>query len=63
MLEDDDRPFWATVNICDTEDSPNALGVRTSVPGNGSDSASSPATPRSGGARRTQEWLTVGAVA
>lgn len=30
------RPFWATVNVCDTEKSPNALGVRTSVPGNGS---------------------------
>ena len=30
------RPFWATVNICDTAKSPNALGVRTSVPGNGS---------------------------
>ena len=30
------RPFWATVNVCDTAKSPNALGVRTSVPGNGS---------------------------
>jgi hypothetical protein len=29
------RPFWATVNICDTKNSPNALGIRTSVPGNG----------------------------
>ncbi len=29
-------PLWATVNICDTERSPNALGVRTSVPGDGS---------------------------
>jgi hypothetical protein len=26
---------WATVNICDTKASPNALGVRTSVPGAG----------------------------
>jgi hypothetical protein len=32
----DHRPLWATVNICDTERSPNALGVRASVPGNGS---------------------------
>jgi hypothetical protein len=32
----DDHPLWATVNICDTQRSPNALGVRTSVPGNGS---------------------------
>ena len=31
----DDRPFWATVNICDTAATPNGLGVRTSVPGNG----------------------------
>jgi hypothetical protein len=29
--------FWATVNICDTHKSPNALGVRVSLPGNGSD--------------------------
>jgi hypothetical protein len=27
--------FWATVNICDTERSPDALGVRASMPGNG----------------------------
>jgi hypothetical protein len=31
------RPFWATVNVCDTQASPNGLGVRTSVPGNGSE--------------------------
>jgi hypothetical protein len=36
VIEDAERPFWATVNICDTSDSPNALGIRTSVPGNGS---------------------------
>jgi hypothetical protein len=29
--------LWATVNICDTRRSPNALGVRVSLPGNGSD--------------------------
>ena len=29
--------FWATVNICDTRKSPNALGVRVSLPGNGTD--------------------------
>jgi hypothetical protein len=29
--------FWATVNICDTQKSPNALGVRVSMPGNGTD--------------------------
>jgi hypothetical protein len=27
--------LWATVNICDTEDNPNVLGVRASMPGNG----------------------------
>ncbi len=26
---------WATVNICDTEKTPNGLGVRASMPGNG----------------------------
>lgn len=29
------RPFWATVNICDTKKYDNALGVRASIPGNG----------------------------
>jgi hypothetical protein len=29
-------PLWATVNVCDTANSPNTLGVRTSVPGDGS---------------------------
>jgi hypothetical protein len=27
--------LWATVNICDTEAFPNAMGVRASMPGNG----------------------------
>ena len=27
--------LWATVNICDTFDSPDAMGVRGSMPGNG----------------------------
>lgn len=27
--------LWATVNICDTEAYPNTLGVRASMPGNG----------------------------
>ena len=27
--------LWATVNICDTERYPNMLGVRASMPGNG----------------------------
>jgi hypothetical protein len=27
--------LWATVNVCDTADSPDAMGVRASMPGNG----------------------------
>jgi hypothetical protein len=27
--------LWATVNICDTEGAPNSMGVRASMPGNG----------------------------
>ena len=28
--------LWATVNICDTLDSPDGMGIRASMPGNGS---------------------------
>lgn len=35
-LQEGEQPLWATVNICDTGNSPNALGLRTSVPGDGS---------------------------
>jgi hypothetical protein len=27
--------LWATVNVCDTERSPDAMGIRASMPGNG----------------------------
>jgi hypothetical protein len=60
LIEDGERPFWATVNICDTAGSPNALGIRTSVPGNGSEEriwARYTAQWWSGAA---QEWKTVG---
>ena len=60
VIEDGERPFWATVNICDTAGSPNALGIRTSVPGNGSSEriwARYTAQWWSGAA---QEWKTVG---
>ena len=30
------RAVWATVNICDTEANPNAVGIRASMPGNDS---------------------------
>lgn len=29
--------LWATVNICDTATNPNSMGVRASMPGNGTD--------------------------
>jgi hypothetical protein len=60
LIVDGQRPFWATVNICDTAASPNALGVRASVPGNGSGEriwARYTAQWWSGAA---QEWKTVG---
>jgi hypothetical protein len=31
-----DPDLWATVNLCDTTAFPNAMGVRASMPGNGS---------------------------
>jgi hypothetical protein len=30
------RLLWATVNVCDTFESPDAMGLRASMPGNGS---------------------------
>jgi len=29
------KNLWATINICDTENNPNAMGVRASIPGDG----------------------------
>ena len=29
------KGLWATINICDTETSPNDMGVRASIPGDG----------------------------
>jgi hypothetical protein len=56
----DVRPFWATVNICDTEKSPNALGVRTSVPGNGSGERIFARYTAQWWSGAKQKWLTVG---
>jgi len=56
---EDSRPFWATVNICDTAKSPNALGVRTSVPGNGSDERIFTRYTAQWWSAAKQEWLTV----
>ena len=54
------RPFWATVNICDTSGSPNALGVRTRVPGNGSDERIWARYTAQWWSSAAQEWKTVG---
>ena len=59
-LEDgDDRPLWATVNICDTKKSPNALGVRTSVPGNGTNQRIFARYTAQWWSAAEQEWLAV----
>ena len=52
--------FWATVNICDTSASPNALGVRASVPGNGSDQRIWARYTAQWWSSAAQEWKTVG---
>jgi hypothetical protein len=55
----DARPFWATVNICDTKNSPNALGIRTSVPGNGSRQRIFARYTAQWWSEADQNWLTV----
>ena len=57
------RPLWATVNICDTAKSPNALGVRTSVPGNGSNERIFARYTAQWWSGAEQKWLTVAAAA
>lgn len=59
-VEADDRPLWATVNVCDTAGSPNALGVRTSVPGNGSGERIFSRYTAQWWSAAKQQWLTVG---
>jgi hypothetical protein len=56
---DDGRPFWATVNICDTKNSPNALGIRTSVPGNGTQQRIFARYTAQWWSEADQKWLTV----
>jgi hypothetical protein len=60
VIQEGERPFWATVNICDTTRSPNALGVRTSVPGNGSDERIWARYTAQWWSSAAQEWKTVG---
>jgi len=57
--EADDRPFWATVNVCDTKNSPNALGIRTSVPGNGTQQRIFARYTAQWWSEADQQWLTV----
>jgi hypothetical protein len=59
-LDETRRPFWATVNVCDTKASPNALGVRASVPGNGSKQRIYARYTAQWWSSATQEWKTVG---
>ena len=59
-VDEDERPLWATVNVCDTAGSPNALGVRTSVPGNGSSERIFARYTAQWWSSAKQEWLTVG---
>jgi hypothetical protein len=54
------RPYWATVNVCDTAKSPNGLGIRTSVPGNGRDERVYARFTAQWWSGARQEWLTVG---
>jgi hypothetical protein len=60
VIEEGERPFWATVNICDTAGSPNALGIRTSVPGNGSSERIWARFTAQWWSGATHEWKTVG---
>jgi len=53
------RPYWATVNICDTSKSPNGLGVRTSVPGNGSEERVYARFTAQWWSAAKQQWLSV----
>jgi len=57
--EADAHAFWATVNICDTKNSPNALGIRTSVPGNGSQQHIFSRYTAQWWSEADQKWLTV----
>jgi hypothetical protein len=57
--EADAHPFWATVNVCDTKDSPNALGIRTSVPGNGTRQRILARYTAQWWSEADQQWLTV----
>lgn len=52
--------LWATVNICDTEQNPNVLGIRASMPGNGTSQTMWMRFRASYFDRATEEWNDVG---
>lgn len=52
--------LWATVNICDTPNYPNRLGVRASMPGNGTRQTMWMRFSASYFDRATEEWRPVG---
>jgi hypothetical protein len=54
--------LWATVNICDTEGQPNVLGVRASMPGNGSRQTMWMRFRATYFDRATETWRNVGGV-
>ena len=52
--------LWATVNICDTEQNPNVLGIRASMPGNATAQTMWMRFRASYFDRATEEWRDVG---
>jgi hypothetical protein len=52
--------LWATINICDTEAHPNVLGVRASMPGNGTSQRMWMRFRATYFDRATEEWYSVG---
>jgi hypothetical protein len=54
------KDLWATVNICDTERNPNVLGVRASMPGNGTRQTMWMRFRASYYDRTTEQWRDVG---
>lgn len=54
------RDLWATVNICDTERNANVLGVRASMPGNGTKQTMWMRFRASYFDRATERWRDVG---
>ena len=52
--------LWATVNICDTARDPDSMGIRASMPGNGSDQRMWARFTAEYWSRSRQAWTAVG---